>query len=715
MRLTISREGAMSEAAGQVEDRVSHPSEDGDDDEIHLWILRILVPCYLYKEFVVKNGRFRNDELAEWLGLGDLLVEDEKRFSYRAVINRLKETWKEAEAKASAQPPDSSNMRKVQRLGRQLGLNKTETDILRFRLASERDRKLRGMVSSVIGAVPFVKTVEILASCLKRPETEIHDCLSPDGALAASGIIEPRTLEVLPLNAALPLLGCIVEEIGITHSDPFLYFRSRIARSALPRLAEANYAHLSQDISLLKSYLGDALVQGRAGANVLIHGVPGSGKTEFVRMLATVLGATLYEIVTERRDGSLLSSGDRLRAYRLSQRLLSRSNQHMILFDEVEDIFPENEISKLTGANASARKGAIVRILENNPVPAFWVANNIRVIDAAFLRRFDYVLELNAPPRSVRGRILDHYLDGLAVSADWKRRMAEHEMLMPAIVERAAKVVRASAVSGAPQEVERGLSRIVGNTLEAMGLPREPRHCAPVVEGYRLDALNTDCDIVEVQFGLAQHRKGRLCLYGPPGTGKTAFGRHLADTLDRPLLVRRASDIVSPWVGVTEKNLACLFREAQEEEAVLLLDEADSFLRDRQGAQRSWEVTEVNEMLAQMECFEGLFIASTNLMGSLDAAALRRFDMKIRFDYLKPEQARTLFLDLAHRLGLDVPKAIETRLVGLICLTPGDFANVARQGKLRRIASAHELLERLAAECAIKPEGKKRPMGFAVV
>ena len=180
-------------------------------------------------------------------------------------------------------------------------------------------------------------------------------------------------------------------------------------------------------------------------------------------------------------------------------------------------------------------------------------------------------------------------------------------------------------------------------------------------------------------------------------------------------MVRRASDIVSPWVGMTEKNLACMFREALEEDAVLLLDEADSFLRDRQGARQSWEVTEVNEMLAQMECFEGLFIASTNLMDSLDAAALRRFDLKIRFDYLKPEQAHILFFDAAQRLGLEVPKDIEVRLAGLECLTPGDFANVTRQARLRQIASANELLKRLAAECAVKPEGKRRPIGFAVL
>lgn len=88
-------------------------------------------------------------------------------------------------------------------------------------------------------------------------------------------------------------------------------------------------------------------------------------------------------------------------------------------------------------------------------------------------------------------------------------------------------------------------------------------------------------------------------------------------------------------IGVAEKNMAKMFQDAANEGAVLLLDEADTFLQDRKGAQRSWEISAVNEMLTQMESFEGIFIASTNLMSSLDEAALRRFDLKMRFDYLK--------------------------------------------------------------------------------
>lgn len=696
--------------------RSNEQGRAGEEDfETRLWILRLLVPHGGYKQFAGEKD-FKDDDLAGLLGLDDMLDSGhDKGYDRQLAIVRLREAWKHAEEQAaSRQDVGSRHDRAARRLGSQIGLTETETDILRFRLMGERNRRLRNMLK-MLGPQTLDSIADILACCLKRPDAEVRQCLAPEGALIASGIIEIQDFRNWHFIEAVSLLSCITEEIHLAHDDPLAYFRSRIVRSVQPRLSEANYTHANRDIAVLRQFLATAVQRRSPGVNVLIYGVPGSGKTEFARMLAAALGLDLYEVATTRRNGTLLDGNDRFRAYRLGQALLGKSNRNILLFDEIEDIFRRDDKDSLTGSNRSGRKGAINKTLESNPVPAFWITNNIHVIDSAFLRRFDYVLELNAPPRSVRGRILDEYLADLPVSEEWKKRMAEHESLVPAIVERAARVIHPLKGCSSGQEVERALGRVMGNTLEAMGLPREPRNWAPLGEGYRLDVLNADCDMAEVQAGLARHRQGRLCLYGPPGTGKTAFGRHVAETLDRSLMVRRASDIVSPWLGMTERNLARMFRQAQEEEAVLLLDEADSFLRDRKGARQSWEVTEVNEMLAQMECFEGIFIASTNLMDSLDAAALRRFDLKIRFDFLRPEQARILFLDMAERLGLDVPKAIEIQLPRLDCLTPGDFANVARQSKLRNIASAHMLLERLAAECEVKPEGKKRGIGFATV
>lgn len=110
---------------------------------------------------------------------------------------------------------------------------------------------------------------------------------------------------------------------------------------------------------------------------------------------------------------------------------------------------------------------------------------------------------------------------------------------------------------------------------------------------------------------------GRLCLYGPPGTGKTAFAHYLAKQLAKPLIIKRASDLLSPYIGETEMAVAAAFNQATKQQAILLIDEVDSFLQDRSKARQSWEVSMVNELLTQLEAFDGVFIASTNLMHNL--------------------------------------------------------------------------------------------------
>lgn len=145
---------------------------------------------------------------------------------------------------------------------------------------------------------------------------------------------------------------------------------------------------------------------------------------------------------------------------------------------------------------------------------------------------------------------------------------------------------------------------------------------------------------------------------------------------------------------------------------MLLLDEVDSFLQDRTRAQRSWEVTAVNEMLTQMEAYDGVFIASTNLMDGLDQAALRRFDLKVKFGYLRPAQVGDLFEAHCESLGLPAPDASSRAAVErLATLTPGDFAAVARQHRFRPVGSVSGLIAALEAECSLK-KGSQRAVGF---
>lgn len=202
-------------------------------------------------------------------------------------------------------------------------------------------------------------------------------------------------------------------------------------------------------------------------------------------------------------------------------------------------------------------------------------------------------------------------------------------------------------------------------------------------------------------------------MYGPPGTGKTAFGLWLAEQLGIPLHVKRASDLLSMWVGGSEKNIADAFKKAEDDRALLLIDEVDSFLQDRRGASRSWEVSSVNEMLTQMERFSGVFIASTNLMDDLDQAALRRFDMKIFFGPLKPEQAWELLRRYCGMLELSPPEiGLRLRSNQLNSLTPGDFAAVARQHRFCALEDAEAFLRGLEDECTAKTGAHKSVIGF---
>lgn len=689
-----------------------HPIYGEYRDIANRWMLELLVPLGAHKEMILEH-LCREDDVLHELGLSDLA--EANPFDPVVVRKALFDLYKAVSDKPSPKIPTSTHLAKnIGWLGEIIGLSPTEQAILHFRVIISRHLPLRACMENLGNGIDLLFAVNLLARLLEADKSEIERVLQPNAPLLRTGLISVNQ-KLMPLFEKIEILPGLADSLFGQHHDPYKLFQNNFVQAGASKLSEEDFPHLKDDISLLNNYLLEAIQTKCPGVNVLIYGTPGSGKTEFVKMLAQTIDCQLFEVATENMAGDPIRRAERFRSFRLSQHILaSNKSKPFILFDEVEDVFrigdDEDDIPRR--GNSSGMKGWINKLLEGNQIPSFWLSNNLRCLDKAFVRRFDYVIELNTPPRSVRSKILDQYLGGIDVSPSWKAGMAEHEHLNPAVVERAAKVIGVAKQRHPELHSEKALERMLGNTLEALGLPRSPKNAVQCVTQYRLDILNTDCNIEDVCDGLRKHGEGRMCLYGAPGTGKSAFGRYLAEMLDRPLMVRRASDILSPWVGVAEQNMAKMFREAAEENAVLLLDEADSFLRDRNDATRNWEVSQVNEMLTQMESFEGIFVASTNLMGSLDAASLRRFDLKVKFDYLRVDQSWTLFRDAADRLGFAVDDELQQKFCLLSVLTPGDFANVIRQSRLRPIKKAEDFLMLLKAECEAKPGHTRSKIGF---
>ena len=119
-------------------------------------------------------------------------------------------------------------------------------------------------------------------------------------------------------------------------------------------------------------------------------------------------------------------------------------------------------------------------------------------------------------------------------------------------------------------------------------------------------------------------------------------------------------------------------------------------------------------MLVQMENFDGVFIATTNLMSGLDQASLRRFDMKLEFGYLKPKQAWKLFAEECKSLDIVIKDngQVKNRVKSLTQLAPGDFAAVRRQNRFRPVKSVDMFLERLEEELSVKEGSEDVKMGF---
>lgn len=240
-----------------------------------------------------------------------------------------------------------------------------------------------------------------------------------------------------------------------------------------------------------------------------------------------------------------------------------------------------------------------------------------------------------------------------------------------------------------------------------------------VSEQYDPEALRCSIPVADLERAVtAAIQKAKplsILFHGEPGTGKTELAKYLAERAGTRLLVRRASDILSKYVGDSEKHIAAMFEMAAKEGAILLLDEADSFLQERKRSQHMWEVSRVNELLTQMESFSGIFVACTNLTEYLDKAVMRRFSIKVKFDPLDEEGRLRMFERWFP--GIEPGEQEKDELNRISRLSPGDFRTVrAMMDSLGRSdPTVAEIIAHLATEAAYRADAyeTRDPIGFS--
>jgi len=608
-----------------------------------------------------------------------------------------------------------------------LQLNAAEQAVLLYGTLARYQRELRSLlVEFKVSNAP--EAYAALAEVAGVNAADVAEALRTGSRLERVGLVDNLLSEhaITDLSDLMKVSDKLPPVLMREYNDTAELMAVFTRPSPASALTLADFDYVAEDARVLRQLLGRAVERGEVGVNILLYGPPGTGKTELARVVAQAAGLRLFEVEHADREGHSLSGRDRYRSLQIAQAFLKGSAQAALLFDEVEDVFPplSMEASQRMaraeqvlahGSQSVSGKAWVNQILETNPVPTLWVTNRIEQIDPAFRRRFAYHLELNSPPPGAREQLVRKALAGQAVSDALLSRLSARQDLTPAQIHTAVRFAVLAQAGQAP--LDGLIERQLAHADQALGRHRQRPQAPPPVTHYSLDLLHVESrhDIGRIVQALQARGHGTLCFHGAPGSGKSALAAHIAQALGQPLQIRQASDLMSKYVGETEQNMAAMFRDAEREGAVLLLDEADSFLQDRRGAQRHYEVTEVNEMLQGMERFRGVFICTTNLMDQLDAAALRRFAFKVKFLPLRREQREAMFVTEA--LGGDAqaltPALIE-RLALLDQLCLGDFAAVQRQAQiLAETLDAEAFIAQLEAEHRIKPEVReRRGLGF---
>ena len=449
--------------------------------------------------------------------------------------------------------------------------------------------------------------------------------------------------------------------------------------------------------------LAAAAEHGTQGVHVLVHGAQTDTNFATARAIARQAGRTAHELCWTYHFRSMREN----EARRTKSRAMERRLAYALLAHEPDAVLIVwNNPAQLdasargdTDQNAAwkypERANESTHWSETTATPTLWcvAADGGEEVSEKARRR----CALAVPVRALAGRARTGSWQRALERAGFERAaatriasaMRTHPHGHPSDFERALATAKATGVD-APADVHRAVVSLAESASSET--ERAPE------EDFALEFTNADCDIAHIttQIMRAATLQISLCVDGPPGTGKSAYIRHLAREMGLPIVHKRASELLSKWVGESEKNIAEAFRETLDKRAFLVFDEADSLLASRRDAERSWEISQVNEMLTWMETHPYPFACTTNYAERLDEATARRFLFKTTLGYLTAPQAERLF---THLFGLAPPSA----LAQIANATPGDFALVRRKATvLGGLDDASALFSMLYDECQAK-------------
>ncbi len=459
--------------------------------------------------------------------------------------------------------------------------------------------------------------------------------------------------------------------------------------------------------------------------HILLYGYPGTGKTSFANSLAKHLDVKAWAVNCLAED----SDASRRSSLVACMHLASQHKNSYVLVDEAERLLDTD----LESFRETKDKAWLNNFLEEKNRRVIWITNRIWHIDDAVRRRFTYSIFFDSLGKNERialwQRLLKEKKASNLIKSNAIEKLAKKYEIPVSIIDKA--ITTAKAHYNSKEEFEKGLRisidsfiRLQHNGYEK---PKKKKSKVKASKDYTLEGVNfgsspstliEKCKEINKLYKKELPRSAATMLfYGAPGTGKTALARYIAQSINKPCIVKKASDLLSKFVGETEANIAKAFKEAKKKNAVLVIDEADSFLYSREKAVNPWEASMVNEFLTALEDCRSFCICTTNRRKELDPAVMRRFSYKLEFKYSSPKEVLALYKALLAPLCSDkLTSSIQSKLKNFTRLAPGDFHVVRTQysslfADTNNVSHA-ELIEALQREEKLKLDATEKTIGF---
>ncbi len=607
--------------------------------------------------------------------------------------------------KHECRPADDETGGNIRALAAAIGMDETETRLFAAQVYLAAQGPLVSLVKLLLQH-DFLSYEEICAAITDIDVREARWALYR--GLPARGLLSTRNSirsDVLPVYVPYELVAALgPPNRGLEDIE-----RSLFGSRQTSTLTFDDFDFVGVEADLAVQLLRGADAGGERGVHILLHGAPGTGKSELARLLVAGAGLSAHAVGESDDYGCEPERYERLEELNLLQNLSASRSGLAFVFDEMEDLFTGAD--RIGGYLKANSKLFLNRLLETNPTPVVWTTNSLESFDRAVVRRMSLVIAMPVQPsQKVRASIWRRCLSASRIAAS-DDEIAGLGQRYP---------VAASVASGASRNARmmNGTVTDVVKFADSLSQALQCNVCAETEDGFDPHLITSDTDMSDLIRSIGQigrHKGFTMLLHGEPGTGKTEFGHALAVRLGRDLMQMRCSDLVSKWVGETEQNIAGMFREAAHHGNVLMIDEIDYLLADRINARHSWEVSQTNEFLTRMDGFRGILVCTTNLVERIDPAAARRFDFKIR---LRPLDGPRMTVAFRSFFGRDAPAGL-SRLCGL---TLGDMAVVKRRLRFApgNGGDSDRIVAMLADELRFKPArplavgfgaGKKKPAG----